>query len=292
MENLSFKIRMVRAVLDVGERVLEKLPGADRIAYRAYRFTSSRIPEAFDGFRFVVLADVHAHLFGRDGAPLLDAIRATDPEVILGAGDWIRMDYSGKDARILREMVRSLCGIAPVYTILGNHEGRADHTDELVRDFTTLGARILQDESVPLYRGEDKEMIVLTGLYPSYENNFYGSLRESEAGPRMREEYSKVMEQLPPGDPFQIVLSHRPEIFPLYCEMGMDLVFSGHAHGGLMKLPGDRRLIAPDQGLFPAYTHGSYKKGRTTLVVSQGLGGPRVGIRPEIIVGELRRKEV
>ena len=71
----------------------------------------------------------------------------------------------------------------------------------------------------------------------------------------------------------------------------MDLVFSGHAHGGLMKLPGGRRLLAPDQGLWPTYTHGAYQKGQTTMIVSQGLGGPRIGIRPEIIVGELKRKE-
>ena len=291
MKETSLRIKILRAVLDIGERTLEKLPGADRITFRNYRFESDRIPAAFDGFRFVVLADVHARLFGTKNARLIQAVRSCRPEIILGVGDWIRTDYSGHDAAILRELVSEISGIAPLYTILGNHEGRADHKDELIRDFTDLGVRILQDENISLGREGSGETITLTGLYPSYENSFYGSLRESGIGPRIREEYRKVMQELPKERPFQIVLSHRPELFELYSELGMDLVFSGHAHGGLMKLPGERRLLAPDQGLLPAYTHGAYRKGRTTMVVSQGLGGPRIAIRPEIIVGELKRKE-
>ena len=58
-----------------------------------------------------------------------------------------------------------------------------------------------------------------------------------------------------------------------------------------MKLPGGERLLAPDQGLLPDYTHGAYQKSQTTMIVSEGLGGPRIGIRPQIIVGELKRKE-
>lgn len=291
MKETSLKIKILRAVLDVGERALEKLPGADWITFRGYRFESERIPAAFDGFRFVVLADVHARLFGTKNARLIRAIRNCRPEIILCAGDWIRTDYSGHDAAILRELVTDIREIAPLYSILGNHEGRADHKDELIRDFTDLGVRIVQDESILIDREGSKDRLLLTGLYPSYENSFYGSLRESGIGPRIREEYRNVMRELPEERPFQIVLSHRPELFELYTELGMDLVFSGHAHGGLLKLPGGRRLLAPDQGLLPTYTHGAYQKDRTTMVVSQGLGGPRIGIRPEIIVCELKRKE-
>ena len=101
-------IKILRAVLDVGERALEKLPGADWITFRGYRFESERIPAAFDGFRFVVLADVHARLFGTKNARLIRAIRNCRPEIILCAGDWIRTDYSGHDAAILRELVTDI----------------------------------------------------------------------------------------------------------------------------------------------------------------------------------------
>ena len=290
MENLSFKMRVIRTFLDIAERALEKFPGADWITYRGYRFESSKVPASFDGFRFVVLADVHAHLFGKQSRELIKAIQSCKPEVILSAGDWIRTDYSGHDVKILRDMIAGFVQIAPLYTILGNHEGRADHKDELIHEFTSLGARILQDENVLLSREGTDEKIVLTGLYPSYENSFYGSLRDSGIGPRLREEYENVMRQLPQEGTFQIVLSHRPELFKLYADLGMDLVFSGHAHGGLMRLPNGNRLLAPDQGLLPVYTHGAYQKGQTTMIVSEGLGGPRIGIRPQIIVGELKKK--
>ena len=87
---------------------------------------------------------------------------------------------------------------------------------------------------------------------------------------------------------FQILLSHRPELLPLYSEYDFDVVFSGHAHGGQFRLPFVGGLIAPDQGLFPEYTSGKYKLDQTTMIVNRGLGNSvipvRVFNRPEIVV--------
>ena len=70
---------------------------------------------------------------------------------------------------------------------------------------------------------------------------------------------------------YSILLSHRPEMLDVYAAAGMDLVFSGHAHGGHVRL-GGRSLFSPDQGFLPTYTHGVYKKDDTQMVVSRGLG--------------------
>ncbi len=283
MERLSLKIRLIRAVLAIGERILELTPGADWLRVHHYRLSSEKIPQGFDSFRFVVLSDIHAHRFKPHQEPLLEKIRALSPEVILCAGDWVRENYEGRDADTIRHLAAELVKIAPTYSILGNHEPRLDQMDELVEDLEKAGIRVLQDESILLGREGTGDQLVLTGLYPAYENDFYGSLRDSGIGDKLRGEYGKVVEDLPDRQAFQIVLAHRPELFPLYAELGMDLVFSGHAHGGLLKLPGGRRLLAPDQGLFPVYTHGTYSSEGTTMVVSEGLGGPRIGIRPELI---------
>jgi predicted MPP superfamily phosphohydrolase len=94
------------------------------------------------------------------------------------------------------------------------------------------------------------------------------------------------------GKNFKILLSHRPELFDLYSENSMDLVFTGHAHGGQIRIPFIGGLIAPDQGIFPKYSSGSYSKDSTTMFVSRGLGNSifpvRIFNRPEIVVVTLR----
>lgn len=70
----------------------------------------------------------------------------------------------------------------------------------------------------------------------------------------------------------------------------IDLVLSGHAHGGQFRLPFIGRMFAPNQGIFPKYDAGLYTKGNTNMVVSRGLGNSIIPIRfnnrPEIVVIE------
>ena len=97
------------------------------------------------------------------------------------------------------------------------------------------------------------------------------------------------------GDVFKILLAHRPKMFPLYSEYGFDLVLSGHAHGGQVRLPFADGLIAPNQGFFPEYTSGEYKRGNCTMIVSRGLGNSIIPQRlfnhPEIVVLTLSKEK-
>ena len=94
---------------------------------------------------------------------------------------------------------------------------------------------------------------------------------------------------------FRLLLSHRPEFLTLYSKYGFDLVFSGHAHGGQICVPGllPNGLNAPGQGWFPKYTRGAHKLGETTMIVSRGLGPSviptRLFNRPELVVCVLKR---
>ncbi len=104
------------------------------------------------------------------------------------------------------------------------------------------------------------------------------------------------LKQWSSNDNFQILLSHRPELFDLYVEHNIDLVFSGHAHGGQFRLPFIGGLVAPDQGVFPQYTSGSYNKNQTTMYVSRGLGNSIIPIRifnrPEIVLVKLKSQTI
>ena len=89
---------------------------------------------------------------------------------------------------------------------------------------------------------------------------------------------------------YNILLSHRPELFDTYAACSIDLALTGHAHGGQFRLPFLGGLIAPNQGLFPKYDSGLYTEGGSNMVVSRGLGNSiiplRFNNRPEIVVIE------
>ena len=95
-------------------------------------------------------------------------------------------------------------------------------------------------------------------------------------------------------DCYTVLLSHRPELFDLYVDSGMDLVFTGHAHGGQFRLPFIGGIIAPHQGFFPEYDGGQFNQGNTTMIVSRGVGNSIIPIRfnnrPEIVLVTLKCK--
>ena len=94
------------------------------------------------------------------------------------------------------------------------------------------------------------------------------------------------------SDGYTVLLAHRPELFETYVDAGVDLVFSGHAHGGQFRLPFVGGLVAPNQGFFPEYDAGLFSEGSTTMIVSRGVGNSIIPIRfnnrPEIVVAELK----
>ncbi len=143
---------------------------------------------------------------------------------------------------------------------------------------------VLEDRSVPLCR--DGETITLLGLAdPSFDKKrgLPGSPAELVS--------AKLRRLLPAAAPCTILLSHRPELMGVYAAHAVDLVFSGHTHGGQVRLPLLGGVIAPSQGLFPFYDAGVYVQGTTRLIVSRGLGNSiapiRLNNRPELVVARL-----
>ena len=101
---------------------------------------------------------------------------------------------------------------------------------------------------------------------------------------------TKLKNMLEQDTVYSVLLSHRPELFETYVACGVDLVLSGHAHGGQIRLPIVGGIIAPDQGLFPKYDAGLFTDGNTNMIVSRGLGNSIIPIHfnncPEVILVE------
>ena len=243
---------------------------------------SDRIPQNFDGFRIAQVSDLHNAEFGEGNEKLIQLLSQTDPDVIVITGDLI--DSRHTDIEIALEFARQSIKIAPVYYVSGNHEARVREYEDLKMGLTEAGVVMLENQKVQITRGG--ESITLMGIDdPSFQEDYLFGDAESVA----RQVITDLQNE---SDGYTVLLSHRPELFDLYVDTGMDLVFSGHAHGGQFRLPFIGGLVAPNQGFFPEYDAGLFNEGRTTMIVSRGVGNSiiplRFNNRPEIVVAELK----
>lgn len=244
-----------------------------------------KIPAAFDGFVLCQVSDVHNEARGEGNAALLCALREAAPDLICITGDFL--DSRRTDLDFALELAGQLAEIAPAVYVTGNHEARLKDLSALEAGLAARGVRALRDGWTPLARGGEE--IALIGLDdPGFAAGEGWTL--SEGLDQTQARLSALLAQA--GDRFSLVLSHRPELLPAYAEAGADLVLSGHAHGGQVRLPGIGGLFAPGQGILPRLTSGVYARGETRLVVSRGLGNSSFPLRvfnpPEIVTVTLR----
>lgn len=244
-----------------------------------------KIPAAFDGFVLCQVSDVHNEARGEGNAALLRALREAAPDLICITGDFL--DSRRTDLDFALELAGQLAEIAPAVYATGNHEARRMDLSALEAGLAALGVQVLRDDWMPLARGGEE--IALLGLDdPGFAAGEDWTLAEGLDQTQAR--LSALLAQA--GDRFSLVLSHRPELLPAYAEAGADLVLSGHAHGGQVRLPGIGGLFAPGQGILPRLTSGVHARGETRLVVSRGLGNSAFPLRvfnpPEIVTVTLR----
>lgn len=246
---------------------------------------SSQLPQSFDGYKIVQLSDLHNKSFGSGQTGLIAKIEKEKPDVIFITGDVIdSRRYDEEPSLILME---KLVQMAPVYFVTGNHEWHSGRFESLEEKLIARGVNVLRNTSAEITEGTDQ--ISLIGIDDPAESPSYEEIMKLE------ESIIASLEKTEGKDGFQILLSHRPEMLSLYEKYKFDLVFSGHAHGGQVRIPFVGGLVAPNQGLFPKYTSGKYKAGGTTMIVNRGLGNSVIPIRifnrPEIIAVTLQSEK-
>ena len=244
--------------------------------------SSDRLPASFSGFRIAQVSDLHNTEFGEDNVVLLQLLSDCQPDIIVITGDLI--DTNHTDANVALTFIQKSIKIAPTYYVSGNHEASSSEYDALKAGLESAGVTVLEDEITYLEREE--ETIALLGLAdPDFtiKGDLFGEV------PAMVS--AKLKNMLEQDTVYSVLLSHRPELFETYVDCGVDLVLSGHAHGGQFRLPFVGGLIAPDQGLLPKYDAGLYTDGNTNMIVSRGLGNSIIPIRfnnrPEIVLIDL-----
>ena len=256
--------------------------GNTALEVNEYEVVSDRIPQDFEGFRIAQVSDLHNAEFGEGNEKLIQLLSQTDPDVIVITGDLI--DSRHTDIEIALDFARQAIKLAPVYYVSGNHEARVHEYEDLKIGLAEAGVVILENQKVQITR--EGESITLMGIAdPSFQEDYLFGDSESVA----RQAIEDLQNE---SDGYTILLSHRPELFDLYVDTGMDLVFSGHAHGGQFRLPFVGGLVAPNQVFFQKFDEGRFTEENTTMIVSRGVGNSIIPVRfnnrPEIVLVTLR----
>ena len=242
------------------------------------------LPEGFDKTKILHVSDLHSANFGKNQSTIIEKSKELKPDYVFITGDLI--DRKSKKIAPILEYVLKLKKIAPVFCITGNHEWQAGKSGRKLLDILQdQGITILHDRATTLQKNGD--VITLLGIDDPY---CYNPKADMEYDRIRAKKFIERLVRLSKDkfSAYTILLSHRPEFFYFYKRVNINLVFSGHAHGGQFRIPKLGGVLAPHQGFFPKYSEGVISEEKTTMIVSRGLGNSTFPIRinnsPELVL--------
>lgn len=245
----------------------------ERLILRTYTVVSPKLTEEV---RLAVVTDFHSSDNADD---VVAMVTSCAPDAVLMVGDMFDDDIANRPTERTLSLMRQLSAQYPCYYVSGNHEAWTGEMDALYQQTEEAGVTVLRMSSgVLTVRGQ---RIALCGVPDPYEMVLSGA-------PDTEEQLRQALEDVDSAD-FTVLLAHRPELLAKYAQFPLDLVVSGHAHGGQVRIPGVLNgLYAPNQGWFPKLAGGAYTQDGTTLIVSRGLAVrtrlPRIFNRPEVVL--------
>lgn len=227
--------------------------------------TLTALPPQFDGLRVAEIADLHGRQFGRGNSALLRAVAAQSPDLICIDGDLFD-DFAEVSA--LEPLLTGLTALAPTFYVTGNHEwqlrGELSAALALLRSW---GVTVLQNEYTVLERGGAR--LVIAGV-------------DDPCGPYDQKTPAELVDEIRAAegtDTCILMLAHRNDTLSMWAELGVDLVLTGHCHGGVVRLPLVGGVFGTRRELFPDFDAGLYRRAQTALYVSRGMGYSRVHFR-------------
>lgn len=243
-----------------------------RLETTEYTFQSAALPKAFDGYRIVQISDLHAASFGKNNERLLKAVREAEPDIIVMTGDMIDKSMTVIPMESLH-LFEELPKIALTYAVEGNHEAASILKTRLNEIYAEVGISEITRKQVKIEK--DGEAVLLSG-FSSYSEGYF---KDEKADPNYK-------------NMFNIALIHVMSQFDFVQDYKLNLVLSGHAHGGVIRLPFVGGLVSNEGKWFPKYTKGFYSTDKSTMLVNRGLGYtrsiPRFYNRPEVVVLTLK----
>lgn len=229
-----------------------------------------------------VVSDLHFSCFGKGNKRLIDAVKKTNPDLVLLAGDFFDYHHEKSNKDSVASVMRAFCKIAPTYMCPGNHDMRYNVlTGENCFEYAeNSGVTVLNGDIADIQINGTN--IRIGGIFD------YGVYAEDYGERWYASEVYKYLKEFEKTAALKLLLMHRPNTF-IYTndEWSIDAVFCGHDHGGIWRLPVLGGVYAPEQGFFPEYDKGQYNFGKMKMYLCAGLEGyywvPRIFNRAEIL---------
>jgi predicted MPP superfamily phosphohydrolase len=250
------------------------------IDVKEYTFTSPDVPASFDGTKIVLLTDIHRGPFFSEGRvrSLVKRVNTLKPDLIVLGGDYV---YMGTDyASSCFEELRSLSAPLGRFAVLGNHDygqyAKGEHgPDQVIEAMNDAGITLLRDDALWVKKGGDQIRL--------------GGVSDSQID---RPRFNPTLEGTSRSD-LVILVSHEPDYAEKLPSGAVDLVLSGHTHGGQVAAFGKWAFYVPSE-YGQRYRTGMVKNDVTTVIVSNGIGTStippvRLCVRPQIVVVTLER---
>jgi len=273
--------KWVTAAVVVAVIVLSVFALDQRLTVVSYHVESDKLIQG-SSMRIVLLSDLHGTVYDDNQQELIQTVNRQNPDVILIAGDMVDRSVTTHALELLLEGIH---GTAPVYYAAGNHE--YDVRQKAVDTFALLesyGVVVLSDDHRELNIGGND--IVIAGRDDKKRSSAgWNDYDYADSMDRLGRRLNEI-------DGYKILIAHRPDTDGTYAKYSIDMVVSGHAHGGQIRLPPfNNGLVAPDQGFFPKYVGGLYPRNGQSHIVGRGLAvkffRPRIFNRPEVVVIDL-----
>lgn len=243
-------------------------------------FYQIRSDKVSDNIRIIELSDLHNKEYGTDNSKLIGKIKDLNPDLIVYAGDM--MNYKNSDYSVLFGLSDKLSEISPIYACYGNNEldQYLFEDKQFSKEFKKHNVNLLSNEAVDIkVKNSILQIIAVSADLQQYDVKTNNS--------------KKFVESLEPTDYCRICLTHYPELFKeKLLNKGIDIAFTGHAHGGLIRIPFIGGLYSTGEGFLPDLTEGVVKANDgTQVVISRGLGDsrkiPRINNQPELVVVDI-----
>lgn len=251
----------------------------EHISVEKYSVEFERLPEEFDGFKIAQVSDLHNATLGKEHSRLIKAIKKSSPDIIVLTGDMI--DSYSTDIENSIDFIKQAVDIAPCYYVPGNHEARLTNEYPVFAEkISALGVKILENAETFIEKENGSKIQIAGVIDPMFVphcdvSHFEGIMKG-------------YLDEISDYDGFTLLLAHRPEILKVYAEKGVDLVLSGHTHGGQVRIPFIGAIYCPNQGIFPEYSDGFYSLDDTVMFISRGMGSSSFPVRifnpPQLVI--------
>lgn len=283
---MSYKLPLVAAGLFLGGYCLIS---NRQLRVNNYTLKCEKLPESFVGKKILLIADLHKKRYGDNFNNLINSCAVAEPDLIFFAGDLYSRDETDMVPKLA--LMKRLKHIAPTYYIFGNHEtDNMDNAEALALKLSNIGVHMLRNSCEKISFDGESINIYGTQLPQRYYRNEDFSRHDL---PKLTAQELEKLLGKPDTSECNFLLSHTPLPFEAYARWGADVTFSGHCHGGVIRLPIIGGLLSPERKFFPRYTKGIYEmdapQGVSRLAVTVGLGKFRLNNPSEIMICTLEK---